>query len=191
MGQKNWNHLRNSESLILSQFKLLPSLVYMLKFLSKTFQFYFFKLSHLRFGGVSYLSVLNYWSSALWTKQRLEALSAGSLLTQITYKNCKFSFKSDRSAILLSQNNNLSMIKLPSSKVILVESDLATAGIKTNFASNEKRRLQLFNKASYKFHINRKPFVKGKSMNVFDHPNGGFKRSSKILKTFKGKRILK
>jgi ribosomal protein L2 len=33
--------------------------------------------------------------------------------------------------------------------------------------------------------------VRGKAMNVFDHPNGGYKHSSKLLKTFKGKKILK
>jgi ribosomal protein L2 len=80
---------------------------------------------------------------------------------------------------------------LPSKKVIFLESQFGNARLNGAFASNKVRKENLLSKASAKFYSNKKPFVKGKAMNVFDRPNGGFKHSSKLLKTFKGRKILK
>lgn len=179
------------ESITASQLKLIPSLVYTLKFISKSFQFYFTKLSYLHFGGLSYLSQHNYWNSSTWTKSILSHFNLGSLVNRVSYRNKKYSFAFKKPSIILSKGNKWLTLELPSKRVAIVERRLTTASLNGAFSPNTKLKEQLGKKASSKFYSNRKPFVNGKSMNVFDRPNGGFKHSSKLLKTFKGKRILK
>jgi ribosomal protein L2 len=102
-------------------------------------------------------------------------------------KNFYFSQVPNKSSWLLGKNDDFAKVLLPSKKVIFLNLH-STKASKANIVSDVLLLTPKHNKKSF---YGRKPFVRGKAMNVFDHPNGGYKHSSKLLKTFKGKKIYK
>lgn len=189
--QKTLFQNKSSCVLQLAQIQADSTLLFSLKFLLKTLQFYLSKSFSLSFGGLTLMADERYWSYFPYLRTNLINFWVGSTVFQGTYKNFNFAESSTKGALLLGKSKNYAKILLPSKKIVFLEADLTRAS-KTGLASTDQEWVSdLGKKASTRRVFGRKPRVRGKAMNVFDHPNGGFKHSSKLLKTFKGKKILK
>lgn len=103
----------------------------------------------------------------------LKDIPVGSKCYNIQNKRLQkpiFAKSSGSSATLLNIENNIATIRLPSKKIIYINSlCLATIGS----PSNSNKRLTIKGKAGANRWIGRRPTVRGYAMNPFDHPHGG------------------
>ncbi|CDR32588.1 ribosomal protein L2 (apicoplast) [Babesia microti strain RI] len=98
-------------------------------------------------------------------------LSYGNIIFNIeNYKTSKSTYcRSFNSfATILSFNCNYYFIKLPSSKIIKINKNC-----KVFLGKPDEKKINFFNKAGYSYKYGIRPIVRGKAMNVVDHPHGG------------------
>ena len=176
---------RYNSKLNLNWFKPTASLIFSLKFIIKVLQFYFFKTPSSNFN--SLMLAPSYWNSFDFFKTPLNILELGNYLYEGESQNFRFSQKPSKGSFLIDSKDNFSLLTLPSQKTVWLDKSRTFGILKNDSLKNLPKK----KKASSRLLHGKKPTVRGKAMNVFDHPNGGFKHSSKILKTFKGKIILK
>lgn len=189
----SWNSNRTWETSFLTFKKLssLATLLFSLKFLVKTFQFYLSKTFDSSFNGFFLSNDEKYWHYFPLSRSNLTHFWVGCSIHQGTYRNFCFSFTPGKNSIVLSKSKHFTKVQLPSRKIVFLETKKTRASKASVFSISTKWAEGKQFKASFKLKLGRKPMVRGKAMNVFDHPNGGYKHSSKLLKTFKGKKILK
>lgn len=189
----SWNSNRLWEPTLPSFNKLsfLATLLFSLRFLIKTFRFFLSKTFESSFNGFFLSSDERYWRYFPLAKSDLNYFWVGCSIHQGVYKNFYFSSTPDKNSIVLSKGRFLTKIQLPSRKIVFLETEKTKASKASIFSANRSQDVVSQSKASFKLTLGRKPTVRGKAMNIFDHPNGGYKHSSKLLKTFKGKKILK
>jgi len=161
------------------------SLIFSLKFFTKISQSYFLNATACNFNGFTLSST--YWKSFSFFKTPLNNLKLGNYFYKGEYQNFRFSQEPSKGSFLIGSKSSFSLITLPSQKTVWLKKT-KTLGILKN---DPLKNLKKMKKASSRLLLGKKPSIRGKAMNVFDHPNGGFKHSSKLLKTFKGKNILK
>lgn len=166
-------------------FKPVASLIFCLRFMFKALQLYFLKPQN--FSLNSLILAPFYWKSFQFFKTPLSSMNLGNNIIQGERGNFKFSLQPLKESTLLDIKGDFLLITLPSLKSVWLKKK-STFGVLKN---NHFKNLVFNKKASSRFLIGRKSVVRGKAMNVFNRPNGGFKHSSKLLKTFKGKKILK
>lgn len=111
-----------------------------------------------------------------------------NFICNITY-NRKRLFVSPLTKGLILNINEKHILTLTPKKRIL---KLPTKSLGQLFGSPYLRISKSGHKKASKFkYFRSRPRVLGKSMNICDHPNGGYKHSSKLLKNFKSKLINK
>lgn len=90
--------------------------------------------------------------------------------------------------LILHISKKNSLILTPQRKILKVPSNSLGQLLGASYLRKIKA---VHRKASNLKFLKSKPRVLGKSMNICDHPNGGYKHSSKILKNFKSQLINK
>jgi len=190
-GPSDWNTLRCLNRLNLTWFKPIATLVFSLKFIIKAFQLFVARSLKLSFNGFTLGNHESYWNLFPYFKSTLNHFWVGSSVFQGRYKNFSFSDKRFKNSIILGKTEKFTKLLLPSRKIINLESKKTTVSKVSLSQTNKKWMSSFSHKASAKSYWGKKPFVRGKAMNVFDHPNGGYKHANKLLRTFAGKKILK
>lgn len=101
---------------------------------------------------------------------KIKKLPSGSIISNIQDKNNLIARAAGTYCQLLQKNNNFSKIRLPSGKIIIINSNsIATIGS----ISNEMHKLQVLGKAGKNRLSGKRPRVRGVAMNPIDHPHGG------------------
>ena len=116
----------------------------------------------------------------------LEKIQLGTLVHNVQLNNgqCKLARSAGTYCTIISHNNNKTLLKSPSNKLIELNStNKATIGIVSNILNN---RIVL-GKAGASRWIGRRPIVRGEVMNPIDHPHGGKTRGGRPLKNIWGK----
>lgn len=101
---------------------------------------------------------------------KLENLPSGTIISNLRLNKTKISTSAGTYCQLLQKNNKQSKVRLPSGKIINIESKyFATIGS----VSNEMYKLQRLGKAGKSRMLGIRPKVRGVAMNPVDHPHGG------------------
>lgn len=104
-----------------------------------------------------------------------------------TYKK-KIFISPGTTGLILNKNSKFTLVLTPKKRIIKL-------GLKSigQFCSStlKKKKKKIHEKASVIKYLKVRSRVLGKSMNICDRPNGGYKHASKILKNFKSRKILK
>lgn len=72
--------------------------------------------------------------------------------------------------VLKKLSNSLVLVLMPSKKVLKVNANVM---VTIGKVSNHWHKFEIYSKAGYSYILNRKPIVRGESMNPVDHPHGG------------------
>lgn len=88
--------------------------------------------------------------------------------------------------VLKKLDNNLFLLQMPSKKLLKVSADVM---VTIGKVSNSWHKFEVYSKAGYSYILNKKPVVRGESMNAVDHPHGGRTRGGVPRKNPWGKII--
>lgn len=72
--------------------------------------------------------------------------------------------------VIKKLENNLYLLQMPSKKLLKVPADIM---VTIGKVSNSWHKFEVYSKAGYSYILNKKPIVRGESMNPVDHPHGG------------------
>jgi len=111
-----------------------------------------------------------------------------NLICNINFNNKRYFVSPFAKGRILHIGESFSLVLTPQKKILKIPS----VSIGQLFGTPYLRKCKVFHKKASRYNFFKsKPRVLGKSMNICDHPNGGYKRSSKILKNFKSQLICK
>lgn len=110
------------------------------------------------------------------------------MICNVSYKNKRLFISPLTKGLILNVNKKHTLVLTPQKRIL----KLPLVSIGQLFGNPYLRKSKAaYKKASnFKF-LTSKPRVLGKSMNICDRPNGGYKHSSKLLKNFKSQLICK